>query len=83
MVCQGGDASRVTNVPTPLSHFSAFPTLNPRIPCTLARWDARSAREGGVPLPHGRETSIPRPLKYMPLPCVLFVLVESEVSYAS
>ncbi len=45
MVCQGGDASRVPSVPTPLSHLSAFPTLNPRTPCTLARWYARPGRE--------------------------------------
>ena len=50
MVCQGGDASRVTNVPTPLSHLSASPTLHTFTPCTLARWDARRAREGGVRL---------------------------------
>ena len=45
MVCQGGDASRITNVPAPLSHLSAFPTLNPRTPCTLARWNAGPSRE--------------------------------------
>ena len=83
MVCQGGDASRMTNVPTSLSHLSAFLTMNTFTPCTLERWYARCAREGGVTAPHGRETSIPRPLKYIPLPCVLFVLVESGVSYAS
>ena len=83
MVCQGGDASRMTNVPASLSHLSAFQTMNTCTSCTLERWDARCAREGGVTAPHGRETSIPRPLKYIPLPYVLFVLVESEVSYAS
>ncbi len=83
MVGQGGDASRVTNVPTPLSHLSAFPTLHTFTPCTLARWYAGPAREGGVPLSQGRETSIPRPLKYMPLPCVLLVLLCRRVLDAS
>ena len=83
MVCQGGDASRVPNVPTPFSHLSAFPTSHPFTPCTLGRWDAGPAREGGVTAPYGRETSIPRPLKYILLPYVLVVLLKSEISYAS
>ena len=32
MVCQGGDASRVTNVPTPLSHVQRVPDLEPSYP---------------------------------------------------
>ncbi len=83
MVCQGGDASRVQLVPTPLSHVHTSSTLNPRTPCTLGRLDAGLVCERGVPGLHGCETSIPQPLKYIPLSFVLFSLVGSEVSYAS
>jgi len=71
------------HVPMPLSHRSTSPTLNTFTPCTLGRLNAGSSCVGGVPRPHGCETSIPQPLKYI-VPAVRpFVALLGGALYAS
>jgi len=71
------------HVPMPLSHRSTSPTLNTFTPCTLGRLNAGSSCVGGVPRPHGCETSIPQPLKYILFSFVLFLALFGGVFYAS